>query len=93
MGECMTFPDSVEEFMDFYKIVDTEEIYTNGVEMVPIFRMKQWFAHKQGRWIEGKYSWDDLHYNDTSYKCSVCGKVNGGRTDYCPNCGAFMKGE
>ena len=41
----MTFPKTVEEFMDQYKIVDTEKIYSNGIELVPIFRMKQWFEH------------------------------------------------
>lgn len=46
MADMMTFPDTVEEFMEEYKIVDTEQIYTNGVEMVPIFRMKQWFEHQ-----------------------------------------------
>ena len=46
MGECMTFPDTVEEFMDSYKIVDTEQVYTNGTEMVPIYRMRQWFQHE-----------------------------------------------
>lgn len=45
MSDCMTFPDTVEEFMEQYEIVDTEHVYTNGVEMVPIFRMKQWFEH------------------------------------------------
>ena len=45
MNDCMTFPDTVEEFMEQYKIVDTEHIYTNGSEFVPIFRMKQWFEH------------------------------------------------
>lgn len=45
MADLMTFPNTVEEFMDQYKIVDTEQIYTNGVELVPIFRMKQWFEH------------------------------------------------
>ena len=54
MSDCMTFPDIVEEFMEQYKIVDTEHVYTNGVEMVPIFRMKQWFEHKperkKGKW-------------------------------------------
>lgn len=39
----MFFPETVEEFMEQNKIVDTEQIYTNGVELVPIFRMKQWF--------------------------------------------------
>ena len=45
MNDCMTFPDTVEEFMEQYKVVDTEHIYTNGSEFVPIFRMKQWFEH------------------------------------------------
>ena len=45
MSDIMTFPKTVEEFMDQYKIVDTEKIYSNGIEFVPIFRMKQWFEH------------------------------------------------
>ena len=45
MGEVMQFPDSVEEFMEKNKMVDTEQIYSNGIEYVPIFRMKQWFEH------------------------------------------------
>lgn len=51
MGEIMQFPKTVEEFMQQYKITDTQQVYTNGTELVPISRMKQWFeAHKQ-RWI------------------------------------------
>ena len=49
MGECMEFPDTVEEFMEQYKLVDTEEVYSNGCEFVPIFRMKQWFEHQTDR--------------------------------------------
>lgn len=45
-GDIMTFPDTVEEFMEQYKMVDREQIYSNGCEYVPIYRMKQWFAHK-----------------------------------------------
>lgn len=45
MADMMTFPDTVEEFMEQYKMVDTEHIYSNGTEFVPIFRMKQWFEH------------------------------------------------
>lgn len=56
MNDMMTFPETVEEFMYKYKITDTEQIYTNGAELVPIFRMKQWFDHKpeqkKGEWIE-----------------------------------------
>lgn len=51
MGEIMQFPETVEGFMQQYKITDTQQVYTNGAELVPIFRMQQWFeAHKQ-RWI------------------------------------------
>lgn len=42
----MNFPQTVDEFMEQYKIVDREKVYTNGAEMVPIFRMKQWFEHE-----------------------------------------------
>ena len=45
MGVMMTFPDSVEEFMEQYKMTDTEHVYSNGTEYVPIYRMKQWFEH------------------------------------------------
>ena len=38
MGEMMTFPASVEEFMDQYKMTDTEHVYSNGTEYVPIYR-------------------------------------------------------
>lgn len=44
--DIMTFPDTVEEFMEQYKMVDREQIYSNGIEYVPIFRMKQWFKHR-----------------------------------------------
>lgn len=45
MSEKMIFPETVDEFMEQYKVVDTEKVYTSGIELVPIFRMKQWFEH------------------------------------------------
>ena len=45
MGDMMTFPASVEEFMEQYKMTDTNHVYSNGTEYVPIYRMKQWFEH------------------------------------------------
>ena len=46
MSDCMTFPDTVEEYMEQCKIVDTDGIYmSKGAELVPIFRMEQWFEH------------------------------------------------
>ena len=45
MGDMMTFPASVDEFMEQYKMTDTEHVYSNGTEYVPIYRMRQWFEH------------------------------------------------
>lgn len=45
MVDTIAFPKTVDEFMEKYKIVDSDEVYTNGTELVPIFRMKQWFEH------------------------------------------------
>lgn len=45
MGVMMTFPASVEEFMEQYKMTDTEHVYSNGTEYVPIYRMNQWFEN------------------------------------------------
>ena len=92
MCECMTFPDTVEEFMEAYKVVDTDHVYSNGTEFVPIFRMKQWFEHisAQPEWNNHTVAclladlYDDpcaCNYNNISEwlpeKCEVI--------DSCPN--------
>lgn len=67
MGEIMQFPETVEEFMQQYKITDTQQVYTNGTELVPIFRMKQWFeAHKQC-WIPCSERMPETNGEDASY--------------------------
>lgn len=101
MADCMIFPDTVEEFMEQYKVVDTEQVYSNGTEFVPIFRMKQWFDHaptieperKTGKWIVHmqRGNWSDREQKT----CSECGKTfkNLDVANYCPNCGLPMEGE
>lgn len=77
MDEMMQFPNTVEEFMEKYKIVDTEQVYTNGAELVPIFRMKQWFISHPNvpRWIpvtERLPKHEKARYwicTDTGYQC------------------------
>jgi len=45
-GEVMKFPETIQEFLEQYKIVDTEQVYTNGAKLIPIFRVLQWYdAH------------------------------------------------
>lgn len=47
---------------------------------------------KRGRWMPHEDE-DGEHYGD---KCSVCGEwyvMPYGKTNFCPNCGAYMGGE
>ena len=98
MADLMTFPDTVEEFMGQYKVVDTEGIYmSKGAELVPIFRMKQWFDHKPdrktGKWIihEGACEPDYLECS----RCKWITEYYGGLEEewnHCPMCGSYMRG-
>ena len=60
MGEQMTFPATFEEFAEQYKIIDKEQIYTNGTELIPIFRVKQWLEHKDNKAEEFFWEIDKL---------------------------------
>ncbi len=54
MNQTMTFPETIEEFIERHKFKDSEEVYTNGSELIQVYRIKQWIdAHpvKHGRWI------------------------------------------
>ena len=109
MADCMTFPDTIEEFMEQYKIVDTKKVYTNGSELISIFRMKQWFEHlaamrepKKGQWIphnEKTREYIGTVLVNVEYKywfCNSCGyRIENGQPMYnfCPNCGADMRGD
>ena len=93
MPDMMDFPDTVEEFMEQYKVTDTKQIYSNGTEYVPIFRMQQWFDHihaapvVHGCWIEKPFLMGISRF------CSNCGDNFGmphGVYRYCPTCGAKM---
>ena len=93
----MTFPDTVEEFMEQYKTVDTEQIYSNGIEYVPIFRMRQWFEHKperkKGKWIDMSDGGRIKTLWAEKYKCDKCGMYGTRAWKFCPYCGADMRGE
>lgn len=45
MGDCMVFPEDPMDFIKDYSFRDKEEIYTNGSELVPVFRVEQMIEH------------------------------------------------
>lgn len=81
MCVMMNFPKTVDEFMEMYKIVDTDKVYTNGTELVPIFRMKQWFEHAQCIDI---VRCGECKYRDTGGCVFYCANWYAHDDDYCP---------
>ena len=90
MGDTMAFPASVEEFMEQYKMTDTEHVYSNGTEYVPIYRMKQYFEHCRNQqrptidavpvvrcWECKQGEVDDPDFPDQYYCHAGCGWNNG----------------
>jgi hypothetical protein len=57
MNDQMKFPETFDEFAEDFGFKDREEIYTNGAELIPVFRVKQWIEHDAqlmnvaNRWI------------------------------------------
>lgn len=45
MADKMEFPKTMKEFIDSYSFKDKEEVYTNGAELVPVFRVEQAMEH------------------------------------------------
>lgn len=99
MNNQMEFPVNFEKFAKEYGFKDDKEVYTNGIDLIPIFRVKQWLEHlssvtpqpKTGHWIEEPNGWVRCsccgdHYPQTSYGGAI-------GTKFCPNCGAKMEVE
>lgn len=43
--ENMQQYDSFEEFIEAFSFKDSAEVYSNGVMLIPVFRIKQWMRH------------------------------------------------
>lgn len=82
-GEIMEFPNTFDEFVKEYGFKDKEEVYTNGSELIQVFRVKQWLEHiqKTTQMID-KSNFDQRQYKadtDTAYECgraSVLSVIN-----------------
>lgn len=45
MADQMTFPQTFMGFIKEYSFKDKEEIYTNGSDLIPVFRVEQAWEH------------------------------------------------
>ena len=52
MCDKMEFPETFDEFAKQYGFKDEKQIYTNGTELIPVFRVKQWLEHDEENWYK-----------------------------------------
>jgi len=45
MDDCMSFPPTWQDFVAQYQFRDSEEVYTNGSKLIPVFRIEQMMEH------------------------------------------------
>ena len=45
MGDCMSYPNDPVDFIKGYAFKDKQEVYTNGSDLVPLFRVEQMMDH------------------------------------------------
>lgn len=95
MADMMTFPKTFEEFAEQYKIVDKEQIYTNGTELIPIFRVKQWLEDRPTTdVVEVKHGyWKKRTIYPMGYNCSECNNSETYKSPFCRLCGTKMDGK
>lgn len=44
-GDRMNFPEKPHDFLKSFSFVDSEQVYTNGAELIPVFRVEQMLEH------------------------------------------------
>lgn len=52
MGDKMEFPDNPMQFVEEYSFKDKDGIYTNGSDLIPVFRVKQMLEHYHIPYVE-----------------------------------------
>ena len=83
---------------DQEKLASYNQGWNNAIEMYcrQIAELPTVEERKEGKWIQQpsyKPFTDDEKEIMVAPKCSVCGGHGRFRNNYCPNCGARMKGE
>ena len=73
MSDMMTFPKTWEEYEKSYGFTDTKEIYTNGIRLIPSFRVEQWLEHTDAvevtRCKDCRFGYLRGGWTTTQYRC------------------------
>lgn len=88
MSDCMSFPDNIMDFIDDYSFEDSDQVYTNGSELIQSFRVKQAVEHYFREQEPVKPEFDPLDGCVGRWRCGSCHFSLGFvRPPYCWHCG------
>lgn len=105
MNDVMIFPERLEDFFKCFSFRDEKEVYTNGSELIQLFRVKQAIEHYckpvvHAHWVSWRTGeFVPLDKDGSPIKEAVCSNCGDWLTAsdeyavqgyYCPNCGAKM---
>ena len=97
-GENMQFEETMEEFVDNYSFNDEQSVYTNGRDLIPVYRVKQAIDHYLPKPITPEFV-VKLTDRCLIYRCTNCCRglksvyfLNGNydRNNYCLSCGSKL---
>ena len=99
MNSMMEFPKTPLEFVESYKFKDSNEIYTNGSELIQVFRVKQMLEHYyeplKEKTTPKKPKYTYFNNKLVNYHCPCCGEAQGLNVNkrwnrFCPVCGQAL---
>ena len=77
---------AIHNFFNGLNHTPTEEDIQRYIEVAPSVENK-------GEWIADVDKWGDVVTTVNGYVCSKCGVFNSDKDNFCPNCGADMRGK
>lgn len=101
-ASSMNYPKDYKDFIKSYSFKDTQETYTNGAKLIPVFRVEQMIEHYfmeniplPVKKVELFHKWDiDGYYLGNTYRgnCPRCESiVFADDHTACPKCGQMLK--
>lgn len=96
MADCMMFPNDWHDFIKDYSFIDSEQVYTNGSELIQVFRVIQLIEHLLKE-QEAK-NVVNMTLSKDCFLIASCPKCNALLTrvehkNYCGYCGQAVKWE
>ena len=93
--DAVSRADMLETFSELFDIWDDypNMIKEFGKTYDKLRQLPPVTPQKKGKWTIHYDTWGDAITTISRYKCSECGKFDYDIDDFCPNCGADMRGD